>query len=138
MKPNLTIVGTIVGAFAVLTVISTVFMPAAELIPAQVKPAAPVEGRSPFRSNDLMAFFNNLGQQGIDAFGPTDKKDGKRYGMTALVDDQGQAGAPYYLPNAPYYLYSIYLAMALVASAIAINAIGRLDSEEETIVPVKK
>lgn len=37
-----------------------------------------------------------------------------------------------------YYAYSFFLALALIAAAFAINAIGREDAEEKTILPVKK
>ena len=41
-------------------------------------------------------------------------------------------------PNAPYYLYSVFLAAAMIMASIAINVIGREDAEEKTILPVKK
>lgn len=37
-----------------------------------------------------------------------------------------------------YYVYSLFLGLALTAAAIAINAIGREDSEEVTVLPIKK
>ena len=36
------------------------------------------------------------------------------------------------------YAYSLLMAMALVAAAIGITAIGREDAEEKTVLPVKK
>jgi len=37
-----------------------------------------------------------------------------------------------------YYVYSLFLGLALIAAAFAINAIGREDTEEKTVLPVKK
>jgi hypothetical protein len=37
-----------------------------------------------------------------------------------------------------YYAYSLFLALALIAAALAINAIGREEAEEKTVLPVKK
>ncbi len=41
-------------------------------------------------------------------------------------------------PNFNFYVYSLFLGLALIAAAIAHNLIGREDSEEKTVLPVKK
>lgn len=40
--------------------------------------------------------------------------------------------------NYCYYAYALFLGLAMFAASIAIQAVGRYDSEEKTIVPVKK
>ena len=119
MKP---IVAAVVGFFALMTIMTTVFMPAAELIPAQVNPGAPTNGESPVRSKELMGVFKDLGESAL-----------KMVGIQASMEDVVKKD-----PNTPYYVYSLFLCIALVSAAIAINAIGRFDSEEKTIIPVKK
>lgn len=42
------------------------------------------------------------------------------------------------LPGMEYYVYAVMLALAMIAAAIAIGVIGRLEAEEKTILPVKK
>ena len=54
-----------IGVIGVLAM--TVFMPAAELIPAQVYPAKRESGESPVRLPELMAGFGGLGLQMLDA-----------------------------------------------------------------------
>ncbi len=119
MKP---IVAGIVAIFAVMTLALTLFMPAAELIPAQVSPAPPVQGESPLHCPKLMTLFNNLGKGAMDICG--------------IKEDMGKALSSD--PNFPYYVYSFFLALALSTSALAISIVGRLDSEEKTILPLKK
>lgn len=41
-------------------------------------------------------------------------------------------------PNFQYYVYALFLGLAMTAAAIGINVIGREDSEEKTVLPVKK
>jgi hypothetical protein len=41
-------------------------------------------------------------------------------------------------PNAPYYLYAVFLGVAMMLASVAINVIGREDAEEKTVLPVKK
>ena len=40
-------------------------------------------------------------------------------------------------PNAPYYVYGFFMALALISAAIGIAVIGREDAEEKTVLPVK-
>lgn len=39
--------------------------------------------------------------------------------------------------NAPFYIYGVFMAMALVSAAIGIAVIGREDAEEKTVLPLK-
>ncbi len=41
-------------------------------------------------------------------------------------------------PSFPYYVYSLILGVVMIVAAVAINLIGRLESEEKTVLPVKK
>lgn len=57
------------------------------------------------------------------------------------VEDTPQAPAEKktdFNANFPFYSYSLFLALAMVASAIAFIAIGSIDREEKTVLPVKK
>jgi hypothetical protein len=40
--------------------------------------------------------------------------------------------------NFQYYIYALFLGLAMTAAAIAINVIGREDAEEKTVLPLKK
>ena len=40
-------------------------------------------------------------------------------------------------PNSSYYIYSLFLGLALIAAAVGINVVGREDSEEKTVLPQK-
>ena len=40
--------------------------------------------------------------------------------------------------NFQYYIYGLFLGLAMTAAAIAINVIGREDAEEKTVLPLKK
>jgi hypothetical protein len=117
----------VVLAFAASTFIMTVFMPAAELIPAQVHEVKPISGDSPIRSKEIMQKFEELAKIGLKIAGKFDSVHAAD--LSKLIAED---------PNYPYYLYSFFLGAALIASAIAICAVGRLDAEEETVIPVKK
>lgn len=41
-------------------------------------------------------------------------------------------------PNLKFYVYSFLLGVAMIAAAIGLNLIGREESEEKTVLPVKK
>jgi len=41
-------------------------------------------------------------------------------------------------PNFQYYVYALFLGLAMTAAAIGINVVGREESEEKTVLPVKK
>jgi hypothetical protein len=51
--------------------------------------------------------------------------------LSAFAHVQGKQGSE-------YYVYATMLGLALIAAAIAINVVGRLDAEEKTILPLKK
>ena len=40
--------------------------------------------------------------------------------------------------NFQYYIYALFLGLALTAAAVAINVVGREDAEEKTVLPLKK
>lgn len=41
-------------------------------------------------------------------------------------------------PNFQYYVYALFLGLAMTAAAVAINVVGREEAEEKTILPSKK
>jgi hypothetical protein len=41
-------------------------------------------------------------------------------------------------PGFEYYIYAVWLGLAMIVAAIAITIVGRLDAEEKTVLPVKK
>jgi hypothetical protein len=41
-------------------------------------------------------------------------------------------------PNFNFYVYSCFLGLAMTAAAIGLHLVGREESEEKTILPVKK
>jgi hypothetical protein len=112
---------------------SLILMPAAELMPAQVNlPAATaplLPGLSPVRNEGAMDFFKGV----AEGFSDMRFQTGDLKKLTAEPLDGTTPGEV-----RAYVLYSIGLALALTAAAIAINAIGRYDSEDKTIIPVKK
>lgn len=110
--------------FAFLTVANTVMMPAAELLGWKVIKHEPAPGDSPlltFPPAEHLA--NTLTKLGNDACQAIWKKDFE----TLAKED----------PNVQYYAYSLFLGLALVAAGIAIAVVGRLESEERTIIPTK-
>ncbi len=50
----------------------------------------------------------------------------------------GMTGSLSQDPNFQYYIYALFLGLAMTVAAIAINVIGREDSEEKTVLPLKK
>jgi hypothetical protein len=112
----------IVLAFAALTLGLVVFMPAAELMPAQVEKANPKPGDSPAHSQELMNVFKDIAEQGLGMLGHDP-------GIALMVKSD---------PLFPYKMWSLFFAGALVASGVALNAIGREESEEKTVIPLKK
>lgn len=128
MKP---IVYVIVAVCAFLAFVSAVvFMPAAELIPAQVEAGPIAPGLSPVRSEALMNVFKEVGETLSQTFYGT--ADLKTYveGDPKSVQPPGELRA--------YALWSVFLALAMLFAAIGLNAVGRYESEEKTILPVKK
>lgn len=41
-------------------------------------------------------------------------------------------------PNYSFYVYSFFLGIAMISASIGLNLVGREESEEKTILPVKK
>jgi hypothetical protein len=41
-------------------------------------------------------------------------------------------------PNYSFYVYSFILGLAMISASIGLNLVGREESEEKTILPVKK
>lgn len=41
-------------------------------------------------------------------------------------------------PNFQYYIYALFLGLAMTAAAVAINLVGREEAEEKTVLPLKK
>lgn len=127
---NSVVTGILVFAFAALCLgFSVIFMPAAELLPAQAQlPSATANlqpGLSPVRIDPVMKFYAGVAQQIVG------NPDLKQYSTSTLSD-----GAPGEVKS--YLVYSVGFALAMIAAAIAINAVGRYDSEEKTVIPVKK
>ena len=110
-------------------VCGAVLMPASELMPATVRSGSWANGLSPVRSYDIMQEFKKLGNSiSSTVFNKPNVDDAMN---TPMHDD---------IPGdvRSYVAYSIFLSLALIFSAIAINCIGRWDSEEKTIIPYKK
>ena len=118
-KPVLTL---IIVAFATATFCMTLIMPAAELLPAQVTTSKPQPGDSFFRSEELMKFFKNLGDSALGVLG-------QKTNIEEVIKKD---------PLFPYKMWSVFFAGALVAAGFAFNAVGREESEEKTVIPVKK
>lgn len=128
MKP---IVYIIVGVCAFLAFISAIVcMPAAELLPAQVEAGSIAPGLSPVRSEGVMKMFKEVGEGLSRTF--YDTTDLKTY----VEGDPRSVKAPGELKA--YAMWSVFLALAMVFAAIGLNAVGRYESEEKTILPVKK
>lgn len=41
-------------------------------------------------------------------------------------------------PNFQYYVYALFLGLAMTAASVAINLVGREEAEEKTVLPLKK
>jgi hypothetical protein len=130
MKP-VYIISVILTVLALVTALF--FMPAAELIPAQVEPGPIAPGLSPVRSEHAMEFFGTIGRQLSEVMG---------YGgdLQAYVQGNPKATTPAEAPGElrAYQMWAVFFALALVLAALAIGLIGRLESEEKTVLPVKK
>jgi hypothetical protein len=122
--------------FALCLICSVILMPAAELLPAQVNSptaTAPITpGLSPVRSEPVMDAFKGVAQGLSEVF----------FGKSNLeqITSEPLPGGTGTTPGdtRAYMLYAIGFGAAMIAAAIAINAVGRYDSEEKTIIPVKK
>lgn len=130
MKP---IVYVIVAVCAFLAFVSAVFfMPAAELLPAQVEAGSIAPGLSPVRSEGLMNFFKDIGTGLSKTFYGTEDLKGYAEGDPRGIGNK----APGELRA--YAMWAVFLSLAMLFAAIALNAVGRYESEEKTILPVKK
>ncbi|MBY0360103.1 MAG: hypothetical protein K2W82_19025 [Candidatus Obscuribacterales bacterium] len=76
------------------------------------------------------------------------KENGKDYGQQLINSIEqslgGRDNVEYVVQlvqtnkNFVYYAYALFLGLAMFAAALAIQAIGRYDAEEKTVLPVKK
>ena len=79
------------------------------------------------------------GQSSMSEFG---KQLATTLGLTGLIDAVSGFTASTFPDlksdaNAAYYVYGFFLGLALISAAIGINVIGREDSEEKTVLPLK-
>jgi hypothetical protein len=111
--------------------VAVVFLPATELIPAQVEPGYIGPGLSPVRSTGIMDVYKGVGQQVSSWFGGT--TDLKPY---VEGDPKSTQQAPGELKV--YSMWAVFLSLAMVIAALAYSVIGRFDLEEKTVLPVKK
>lgn len=163
-----------VAALATLFV-SIVFLPAAELLPAQVNPAPRTSGES-FVSTlpgaaDVMKSYANTGVEILKMLPrpgekeaeqkPASNADPVAEWQTKLHDTFGPKYAPVLSKNIEeslggdqnlktvlgqmqsdknfvYNAYALFMGLALLLGAIAIQAMGRWGAEEKTILPAKK
>ena len=169
-------------AAVIFTLLSgLVFLPAAELLPAQVFPAKRNSGESLVQSlpgaSAAMNFYAGAGVQILkllrklpasrSARQPGNETpatssgsvvsdwqsqlvldNGKKYGtslagsIAARLGGDDNLKAVLYLlhldGNFVYNAYALFLALALFATSVAIQAMGRWGAEEKTILPVKK
>jgi hypothetical protein len=119
---------------AVALLCGALFMPTAELLPATVESGSWMPGLSPVRSYDAMMGFKKIGDQLTEAVF-------KIPGVESAMKDPIK-GSEDSLPIPgrvrSYVLYAIFMAGAMICAAVALNAVGRWDSEEKTIIPYKK
>lgn len=111
--------------FAGVAVAMTLFMPAAEVMPALVNAdAMPLHADvSWIQIPGAQALFDSLSKQILDIL---------KFGGDLKDATTGSN------VNFPYYAYAVFLGLAMTAAAIAIQFVGREESEEKTILPVKK
>ena len=170
-----------VAALATLAV-SVVFLPAAELLPAQINPAPRTSGESFLRelpgASDLMKSYANTGVEVLKMLPPPpvpepgEKEDsstekavpnqdlvqqwqsqlkenhGDKYSSLLIknIEDNlgGQENVKSVLAlmqkdkNYIYNAYALFMGLALLFAAIAIQAMGRWGAELKTILPAKK
>jgi hypothetical protein len=119
---------TVIAAVATL-VCGAILMPAAELMPATVSSGSWMPGLSPVRSYGLMESIKGMDESLAQTFF---HEPNLQTALSKPMHDNipGEVRS--------YILYAVFLALALMLAAIAHNAIGRWDSEEKTIIPIKK
>jgi hypothetical protein len=121
--------------FAIATFISgVILMPAAELMPAQLQHGPITPGLSPIRSYEAMQWFNGVANSIVGALG--DFKPGIGPNVEETMSRPMHDNIPGEVRA--YAIYAVFLAGAMILAAIAINAVGRWDSEEKTTIPIKK
>lgn len=131
MKPIVTL---IVAACAFLAFLfAVVCMPAAELLPAQSEPGSIAPGLSPVRSRGVMDAFAGVGRTLSQTFFQTDNLETYTQGDPLSYGKQNMPGE-----LKAYMMWAVFLSLAMVFAAIGLGAVGRYDSEEKTVLPVKK
>jgi hypothetical protein len=121
-----------------------VLMPASELMPATIQSGSWMPGLSPVRSYDGMQAVRSLGNKIADTLFPhaVQAAGANPQGANAdavqkvIADTKFNQNMPGELRS--YVAYAVFLSLAMIFAAIAINAVGRWDSEEKTIIPLKK
>lgn len=131
MKPITTVIVLACAGIAFLCAL--IFMPAAELLPAQERAGSIAPGLSPVRDVYTMNFFENVGQELSKVFYNTE--DLKMY-VTGDPRAYGSKNMPGELKA--YALWGVFLSLAMLFAAIGLAVVGRLESEEKTILPAKK
>lgn len=121
----------VLGLAALAVIVALVFLPAAELIPAQVEPGSIEPGLSPVRSVGVMDFYKGVGQQMSQWFEGSEN-------LKPYVE-----GNPKSTTQAPgelkvYSMWAVFISIAMVLAALAYSVIGRFEAEEKTVLPVKK
>ncbi len=129
MKPIVYVIFAVFAGLALL--IALIGLPAAELLPAQVDPGPIAAGLSPVRSVHAMDMFEDVGKKLTEIFYNT--SDLKIY-VEGSPKSVGEAPGE----NKAYTMWAVFLSLAMLCAAIALNAVGRYDSEEKTVLPVKK
>jgi hypothetical protein len=123
-KPITVTTMVLCALFAFLTIANTVMMPAAELLGWKITKHVPAPGDSPLLTlPPAQHLADTLIKMGDDACKAIWKKD---FATLAKED-----------PNYQYYAYCLFLGLALIAAGVAIAVVGRLESEERTIIPQK-
>jgi hypothetical protein len=105
--------------FAAACVGISVFMPWAELGLPTSATAIPEPAKSVLSAVGMSGIFDGLG--------------GLKEQAAAIVKS-----VPSHDTNFAYYVYSVFLALAMTAAALAILIVGKEDAEEKTILPEKK
>jgi hypothetical protein len=124
----------IVIGLAILTLgCAIVFLPAMELIPAQVEPGSIAPGLSPVRDEGAMNIFKNIGSNIAGALGQS--PDLKTY----VEGDPKGIGEKSPGELRVYAMWAVGFSFALIFAALAFSLLGRSsDADEVTVLPVKK
>jgi hypothetical protein len=137
--------GILVLVFAALALLcGAVLMPVSELMPATVQSGSWMPGLSPVRSYDAMQEVRKVGNaisglvfsHAITQADANPKSAGADAVQKVIVDTPFNHNMPGEIRA--YVAYAVFLSLAMIFAAIAINAVGRWDSEEKTIIPLKK